>query len=724
MGIAVLPHRRSDIQGLRALAVLGVLAQHIIGWPRGGFLGVDVFFVISGFVITGILLRRRQAQGRIDVGDFYRRRARRILPLALLVLAVTVGLAYLTFSPQWAHDIGVDALWAAAFAANWHFAAVGADYFAHSGPPSPLEHYWSLAVEEQFYLVWPAVVLLARRALVPVATVMLLASAAWATWSAAAQPVTAYYSTFTRVWELLLGAVLAAAPPLAAGVGLRLRRLLGYAALVAIIGAFVLVQPPVGMPLPGAAIPTLATGLLLMVGTAPRPTRDGRTGEQPGEERVGHLGAAPSSRRAIRAARSARWVGPAILTNRVSGYVGDVSYGLYLWHVPVMIFTAAAMPVDGWIGWVVVLGITGVLTVVSRVLVELPLRRGWHSVPRRTALVAAGAVVALVGSYATAAAAAPTLLTGNLGVNAAQNGLPAPPAHPPMDSATPSTAMTVKPTTSTPTATASRTPTPTATSALVVPQQATGVALERGLREALAAGQWPADLTPAPGDWHGFDAPAGFDDCQATDVADPTSCAFGTKKGPEIDVYGDSLGIPLLAATVAAYGDTHRVRGLTKLACAVNGVDANYGKPEWAIPCENHRKAVLAYVKQHRPDTLLMVQTYAWATKLNSGASGAAAAREWAAADQRTVDALRPYVNHVVIVGASMPGVAFAQCYRAGGSPSACVTGIPEWWARIRTAETTVVGATFLDTRHWYCADGRCPLFSTAGDVVLKADYL
>lgn len=212
--------------------------------------------------------------------------------------------------------------------------------------------------------------------------------------------------------------------------------------------------------------------------------------------------------------------------------------------------------------------------------------------------------------------------------------------------------------------------------------------------------------------------------CVATKASDPDSCTFGNPKGPEIVVYGDSLGFPLLATVVAAYGKTHKVRGLTKIACAVNGVDADFGKDDWAIPCVRHREMTIAYVKKAKPDVLIMTETYAWARKLKSGATGAAAGAEWLAADQVFVDAVKDSVGHVVIVSPSMPGVAFMDCYRAGGSPKRCVTGVPSWWKAVADAERRVEDATFIDTIHWYCVDGRCPIFTTTGNTVLKGDYL
>jgi hypothetical protein len=269
------------------------------------------------------------------------------------------------------------------------------------------------------------------------------------------------------------------------------------------------------------------------------------------------------------------------------------------------------------------------------------------------------------------------------------------------------------------------TPTPTATSWTPIPLGASGTRIQDGLRGALASGSWPADLNPSPDQWQTTaDQRAAMSACTATDAEDPESCTFGNLAGPEIIVYGDSIGFPLLATVEKAYGRTYKVRGMTKIACAVNGVDADYGKDEWALPCVDHRKMVLDYVRKVKPKVLIMTETYSWAVRLRSHAKGTASAKEWLAADQAFVDAVRGSVGTVVIVAPSMPGVAFLDCYRPGGSPGRCVTGIPTWWARTRDVEKKVQHAVFVDTTHWYCVDGRCPIFTTTTGTVLKGDYL
>ncbi len=210
------PTFRADVQGLRAIAVLTVIAGHA-GVPvlPGGFVGVDVFFVISGFLISQLLFREVERTGNLSIRDFYARRARRILPAATLVTIATVVASLIWLSVVDALEVVTDAVWVTVFAANFRFAAVGTDYFAQEEGPSPLQHYWSLSIEEQFYLVWPALIALllgvslwrrsgegasrsssasSKRLLAGVGAVA-AASLAWSVIHTAADPVASYFST-------------------------------------------------------------------------------------------------------------------------------------------------------------------------------------------------------------------------------------------------------------------------------------------------------------------------------------------------------------------------------------------------------------------------------------------------------------------------------------------------------------------------------------------------
>jgi peptidoglycan/LPS O-acetylase OafA/YrhL len=294
------PHRH-ELQGLRAVAVLLVVLNHAgVPFLHGGYVGVDVFFVLSGYLITGLLLRQARRDGRIRLTDFYVRRARRILPAAVLTLVVTDLAGHQLLNVVRAREAVSDSVWAAFFMANVHFARAGSDYFAQGQPPSPVQHFWTLAVEEQFYLVWPVVlaavlaVAFLRRRLLWIVLASAVASLAWSVHSTAADSSYAYFSTATRVWELSLGAALAIAAPRLHGAA----AWLGLACICAAGAAF-----SSSTPFPGhaALLPTIGAALV--------------------------IAAAPGS-----ASR--------LLSLAPFRYVGNRSYAFYLWHWPVLVIAA------------------------------------------------------------------------------------------------------------------------------------------------------------------------------------------------------------------------------------------------------------------------------------------------------------------------------------------------------------------------------------------------
>ncbi|MDQ7903113.1 acyltransferase family protein [Phytohabitans sp. ZYX-F-186] len=345
---------RPDVQGLRAVAVLAVVADHLLEYPDGGFVGVDVFFVISGFLITSLLLREHDRTGTISFKGFYVRRVKRILPASLLVLLTTGVSSYFLLGGDRFTLTAKDILASVLFAANWRFAIQGTDYFQEGQPPSPVQHFWSLAVEEQYYLFWPWLMLgllalgvryLAwngrqRRVAVGVAIgAVTVVSFLWAFRETASEPTVAYFSTLSRTWELGVGALLAVLGNAVAIRSAAVRAVLGWIGLAGILVSLFVVPPSPGFPAPWGALPVLATALVIAAG-------------QGGEQ---------------------RYLWP--LTNRVSRYVGDVSYSLYLWHFPVVILLAAVLPTDSARYYVVALVLMAVLSVSSYHLVEDPIRR-------------------------------------------------------------------------------------------------------------------------------------------------------------------------------------------------------------------------------------------------------------------------------------------------------------------------------------------------------------
>ncbi len=214
---------RPDIQALRALAVLLVVLYHAgIHGIHGGFFGVDVFFVVSGFVITNVLLREKASKGTTSIPGFYARRIRRILPAATVVLILTVFATYHWLSFITGAADAQDAKFVALFVGNFHFASSGTQYFTANQPPSTLQQFWSLGVEEQFYLVWPVLFLLLtwRRGfftpLVRLAAALVGVigiSLAWCIIETSQNATFAFFSPLTRAWELALGALLAVLGP-------------------------------------------------------------------------------------------------------------------------------------------------------------------------------------------------------------------------------------------------------------------------------------------------------------------------------------------------------------------------------------------------------------------------------------------------------------------------------------------------------------------------------
>jgi peptidoglycan/LPS O-acetylase OafA/YrhL len=344
-------HFRSDIQGLRAVAVTLVILAHA-GVPglAGGFLGVDVFFVISGYVITGVLLREvGRGVGR-GLVHFYSRRVRRIVPAATLALVATVVVSHLVLGSRLDRSLYADVRWASLFAANWRLIHVNASYFVPGVAPSLVTHFWSLGVEEQFYLAFPLVVLgvgaltsesSRRFALGVVLGIGITASALYASHISAGSPVLAYYSPFSRYFELALGGLCALVPRWALVRTPRLNTLAAVVAAAALAAAVWRIGPTSTYPGTLAWWPCAATGALLLTGTA-------------------------SLRGGV-----AWWLG-----RRPLRYLGDISYGLYLWHygwllLPALLAHPLVTPRDR------VLEVAGALVcaVLSYHLLENPIRR-------------------------------------------------------------------------------------------------------------------------------------------------------------------------------------------------------------------------------------------------------------------------------------------------------------------------------------------------------------
>lgn len=363
---------RPDIDGLRAIAVLAVVGFHAFPeWVPGGFTGVDVFFVISGYLISGILLRELE-QGHFSVARFYERRARRIFPALALVLVACLLFGWATLFTDEFTQLGKHVFAGAAFIANlvsWREAG----YFDKAAELKPLLHLWSLGIEEQFYFVWPLLLWAARRWTVPAAWVtcgVVAASFALNVFTVGDHPVAAFYLPMTRFWELAIGGFLASrelhlAREPRSGLGsnpavMDVKAVLGLALLG---GSLWVLDEHKAFPGSWALLPTLGTALL------------------------------------ISASRQA-WLNRWLLGSRVLVFVGLLSYPLYLWHWPLLAFRRIVWPANTSSAVTVALVMVSFLLAwLSYRFVELPIRysEGWRA-PRRIVLLASGlAVAALLG---------------------------------------------------------------------------------------------------------------------------------------------------------------------------------------------------------------------------------------------------------------------------------------------------------------------------------------
>lgn len=366
---------RPDIDGLRAVAVSAVLIFH--AFPsvlRGGFVGVDVFFVISGFLVGGLIFDEVE-DGEFSFLRFYTRRALRIFPALIVVLIVTLAIGWLILLPDEFQELGKEIIAGAASVANLFFWQQ-AGYFDIASTQKPLLHLWSLGIEEQFYLAWPILSVAARRfrvPMVPLALALVACSFAYSLHLTETSPTAAFYSPLSRLWELGIGCLVAYSD--------RRDRKMAQGETVAVVGcammaiAIVFVRDSRHFPGFQALLPTIGAALVIQ-------------------------------------ARSTGWVG-SVLGSRPMVGLGKVSYPLYLWHWPLLAF-ANIMGVQSPASRILLVGLSLLLAILSYVFVERPVRWGkagrrpWRSVGARAAL-AALTLAMIAGSGWWAVSAKPRL---------------------------------------------------------------------------------------------------------------------------------------------------------------------------------------------------------------------------------------------------------------------------------------------------------------------------
>ncbi|WP_454811323.1 acyltransferase family protein [Paenarthrobacter nitroguajacolicus] len=666
---------RPDIQGLRAFAVLAVILDHLIGWPRGGFVGVDIFFVLSGFLITGLLLREFERTGAISFRGFFKRRIKRILPASMLVLLATLAASYFVFNgARWITTLW-DAISAALFASNWRFAIAGTDYFQADGPVSPLQHYWSLAVEEQFYFVWPVVLLAsiaiylkivgpkgsprvaAGIAIISISTLSFL----WSLLETQNNSGVAYFSTFSRAWELGLGAILAIFAPTLSRIPGYLRPVLAWIGLGGMILALFVIEESHSFPAPTALLPVLSTCIVVAAGTG--------TGEH-------------------------RLLAP--LTNRVARYIGDISFSLYLWHFPVIVIGSQLIHDSEPFSILVLVGAFTLLSIYSYHLLEDPVRKSsWmeqtlrqHKSPK---VISEGYKLTALSAMAlvTAAIVVPLLVTKPSAPAAAQLPMP--------------------------------NPTAAKTQEGFAPELAT---LQRELSAALRADTWPTLSTSVETVIAGGQVPKDILACGLeAKLVQQDICTWGDPSATKTAVIvGDSISLTYVETLRSAVGDSSgwQIKSFGTFACAF--ADERAFGIDTSDACEARNQDATKSIAQIQPDVVFVAHHYL--ERKPAGSTTAMTSDQWQKALRARLDPLLPSAGKIVFLSPPPADKDINECFTKTSVPLDCMSRKPQHWYEIAKGEqdlASVIDAVHVDTSNWFCVDDLCPSF--ARDIPVKMDW-
>jgi peptidoglycan/LPS O-acetylase OafA/YrhL len=690
---------RPDVEGLRGVAVLAVVLYHA-AFPglTGGFVGVDVFFVISGFLITGLLWRELMTTGTVRLARFYGARARRLLPAGITVLVVVVVASAWWLPSLRARSVLVDALASAVYAGNYRFALRGTDYLAADGPASPLQHFWSLGVEEQFYLLWPALLIgtawIARPAngllgrggahrrmlpgpsvtpvmlaVIGVALVSVLASLHW-TYTAGPW---AFFSLPSRAWELAIGGLIALSVPLCRQLPSALAALAGWTGLALILLACVRLGSSTPYPGVAALLPVLGTALVIAGGCAQPP------------EGVG----LPLSQRPLR-------------------QLGRYSYSWYLWHWPVLVLapvvTGHALGLQARAAAV---ALSASLAVLTTHAVEDPVRFA-------ACLRCCPARSLLVGGAATAMGLTATLLAF-LAVPIPVG--PGAPAHAPRLSATAAPrAPSQEPAGITPRA-----------ATVFSPLQALTAQVQAIVAASADTQAVPSNLTPSLPQAADDKALPFLDGCLLTWTAiRQSNCAYGeTASSTTVALIGDSHAtqwFPTLEHI--AQQRQWRLEAFTKTTCPLL-VDLPTHSPYLAreyTECEQWRTKIVDRIQAQRPALVILGMSRRYAQDFHFTTYGT----QWLTSLTRTVAQIHATGATVLVLGpipdplASVPTCLSAHL----DSVSACApdrtSAINAAGIQAEQAATAAGGGYYADLTSLFCGPSRCPVI--VGDNLVFRD--
>ena len=679
---------RPDIEGLRAVAVVFVILSHLQlsgNLFSGGFVGVDIFFVISGYLITSLLMheysknaKANKRSGWISLRIFYFRRARRLLPAAILVLFATVLFSYIFLNSVKAEQTLKDSLFALFFLANLNLISQNTDYFQQGFESGPLQHFWSLSVEEQYYLIFPTLFLITvvlnglkigkyrlrwRKRLALVVGTLTAVSLIWSIIQSNASPVSGYFSSLTRAWEIGVGSLLAIG--IFKGVpkeGRPLNTVLASAGVFGIFLSLIIFDNSSLFPGFNALLPTLSTCCLIYVG-----------------------------------ASSSQSVVTSLLSTKVFTFVGKISYSLYLWHLPILIlipqFLEPALSQS--VSRVILLIPIFLLSILTYFFIERPMRTvnppaKWEV--RSTSLkdqtlekfnqIEASLLILIVVSLAVGV----LYSNGTLGVPKSNQQI--------ADASELNTQPTADP-----------------TAEAIKPevdeyQQALALWQEQ-LRSGLSITTIPKDLNPplsklsayAPGEWAG---------CLNSRIP---SCRTGSADANKIAVVvGDSYASAIFPMVSNALNESEwQVIGIFRGQCMIAEVDPIIdGKID--KECSNFRQGWISYIKSSRPDLILLADNFD--TRFSVPTNGSTTLGYWQTKLDESLKNITSSSKNVIYFTAAPPVKALKDCVMSDGKiGQGCVgkASTRNTKRQIAAGVANNYGARSIDSREWTCVFQGCP---------------